>query len=125
VDLTLILNQALAVGIALVVGYLLKNKTSLNNQAIPIVNFLLQFFGRLALEIKPAEAGIFSVIGAAAYSVLFESAATTVLASGMQSSAKATGRTFLSVLKFILAQRAAAAAQKIADKTPPPPLPPM
>lgn len=110
---SVVLDNSIAIAFATIVGYFLKNKfPKFNNQAIPVTNFAVQFLGSLILQIKPAEAASLSAVGAAAQSVLVQSLFATVVASGAQSSLKATGRTFLSFLKAILLQKAADAVAK-------------
>jgi hypothetical protein len=110
---SIVLNNGLALSIATFVGYMLKNKfPKFNNQAIPITNFAVQFLGALILQIKPADAASLNGVANAAQNVLLQSVFVTALASGAQSSLKATGRTFLAVLKKILLDMAAASVAK-------------
>lgn len=112
-----VLDNSFAIAIAGVVGYLLKNKfPKFNNQFIPVANFAVQFLGSLLLQIKPAEAASLKGIGDAASSVLLQSMFATVMASGAQSSLKATGRSFLGFLKQILLAKAADAVAKEQSK---------
>lgn len=111
-----LVQQGIGVALALVVGFWLKNKTQFNNQAIPVFNFVLQFIGRLVLEIAPAQAGIFGSlkdIGLGVADIAFQSAISSVLASGGQSSAKATGRLALAFLKGAILEKLVAKLQKV------------
>lgn len=94
-------------GAALIIGWILKNKTSVSNQAIPIINVVIQFLGLLLaqLVVTPAEAGVFHFLGHAGNSLLpflLESVVNTVAATGTQSGAKATGRVAWALLKRAL-----------------------
>ena len=94
-------------GLAMMVGWVLKNKTSWSNQAIPVMNIAVQFLARLVMEVQPAEASIFGDVWKGARGLLLESAYTTLLATGFHSGAKASGRFFLSVLKQVVLNRLA------------------
>lgn len=88
--------------IALALGWILKNKTSVSNQAIPIINFAIQFLGLLLLQVQPAEAGVFGFLGKVGSGILpfaLEAVVNTVAAAGTQSGAKATGRVAWEFLK--------------------------
>ena len=87
------------------IGWVLKNKTDWSNQAIPVLNIALQFLGRIMLEIKPAEASVFSDVLSGAKNILIESAYTTLLATGFHSGGKASGRFFLNILKKVVLNR--------------------
>lgn len=94
-------------GLALIIGWILKNKTSVSNQAIPIINVVIQFLGLLLGQIvaPPAEAGVFGFLGHAGSSLLpfaLEAVVNTVAAAGTQSGAKATGRIAWAFLKRAL-----------------------
>lgn len=110
----------LALAIAVGLGWLLKNKwKSFNNQFIPLANFAVLFLGKLLLEASPAEAGVFSFLGHVGLSVAdlaYQSAAEAVIASGAQSSAKATGRAALKLLRLNLLAKIVALAEKAAEK---------
>lgn len=114
--------EALAIALAVIVGWVLKNKTKVSNQAIPVINFALQFLGRLLLELAggtPAEASVFSALGKAGKSVgdlAWASLATTIVATGGHSSVKATGRAAFQLLKLALLDKLVAAAAKEAEK---------
>lgn len=102
--------NAVGYAVALGLGWYLKNRTSVSNQAIPVINFLVNFLGQLLLQVQPAEAGVFSVLGVAGSflaNTALEALVITVAASGTQSSAKATGRLLLPVLKQLLLAKAA------------------
>lgn len=108
--------------IALALGWVLKNKTSISNQAIPIINFAVQFLGVVLLALvgpTPAEAGVFGFLGKAGNSLLpfvLEAAVNTVAASGTQSGAKATGRVMWAFLKRGLLIKGVEIAVKEAEK---------
>lgn len=81
--------------VALILGWFLKNKTKVSNQAIPLINFAVQFLGAVLLQIQPAEAGVFGALGKLGEGLLpiaLEAVVNTVAATGTQSGAKATGR---------------------------------
>lgn len=89
---------------ALALGWFLKNRTKVSNQAIPVINFAVQFLGLLLQQIAvtPAEAGVFGAIGHVGNSLLpfaLEAIVNTVAAAGTQSGAKATGRIAWAFLK--------------------------
>lgn len=94
--------------IALAVGWFLKNKTSVSNQAIPIINFAVQFLGAVVATLigpTPAEAGVIGFLGKVGGGLLpfaLEAVATTVQSIGVHSGAKATGRMSLALLKRLL-----------------------
>lgn len=111
-----VLDNSAALGAASIIGYFLKNKTKFNNQAIPVMNFAIQFLGSLLLQIKPAEAASLSGVAGAAQGVLMQSVFATIMASGAQSSLKATSRTFLAILKQLLLSKAADAVAKEQEK---------
>src|SRR5690349_9557492 len=109
----------IAIGAALILGWILKNKTPFSNQAIPIANALILFLSKLVLNISPAEAGVFGVlghVGASVGSIAYQSVVQAVIASGAQSSAKATGRVASSLLKLALLDKLVGAASKEAAK---------
>lgn len=115
---------SLPVALALGFGWLLKNVVFKNraeklNQLIPVINFAALFIGRLLFEVQPAEAGVFGFLGGLGKGVAemaYQSAVEAVIASGAQSSAKATGRAALKLLKLALLDKLIGAAEKEAVK---------
>lgn len=101
-------------------GWFLKNRAPwFDNQYIPMLNLVLQFVTRLVLEVSPAEAGVFGSLKSVLSGVgdiAFQSAVSTVLASGGQSSAKATGRAAFKLFKLMILDRLVSAAAKEAEK---------
>lgn len=115
---------SLPVALALGLGWLLKNVVFKNraeqlNQLIPAINFVALFAGRLLFEVQPAEAGVFGFLGKLGVGVAgiaYQSAVESIIASGAQSSAKATGRVALKLFKLALLGKAIEAAEKEAVK---------
>lgn len=97
----------IAVVIAMVVGSVLKNfvwKTDpQRRQVIPFINLAVLFLGKVALEISPAEAGVLNAVGGYVggqlWPLFWHSALESLLASGVQSSGKASGRYLKSLLQ--------------------------
>jgi len=107
---------------ALALGWFLKNKTKVSNQAIPLINFAVQFLGAVLLAIagpSPAEAGVFGSLGKVGNSLLpfvLDAVVNTVAATGTQSGAKATGRVVWAFLKRGLLIKGVEIAVKEAEK---------
>lgn len=106
---------------ALALGWFLKNRTKVSNQAIPVINFAVQFLGAVLLAIAqpPAEAGVFGVLGKVGNGLLpfaLDAIVNTVAATGTQSGAKATGRVAWSLFKKSLLVAGIQIAAKEADK---------
>ena len=77
------------------------------------------FTGKLLLDVSPADAGVFGFLGHIGSSVAglaYQSAVEAIIASGAQSSAKATGRVALKLLKLSLLDKLIGAAEKEAVK---------
>ena len=109
----------LGYGLALMIGWFIKNRTNVSNQAIPVINFAIQFLGLLLLQVQPAEAGVFGFLGKAGSSILpfaLEAVVNTVAAAGTQSGAKATGRLAWAFLKRGLLIKGIEVAVKEAEK---------
>ena len=110
-----------ALAVALALGWYLKNKTGISNQAIPVLNFTAQFLLRLVgvLGATQVEAGVFGFLGKAGSAVLpfaLEALVTTVGSIGVHSGAKATGRASLAVLKKLLLIKGIEVAVKEVEK---------
>lgn len=108
--------NALALVLALGLGFLLKRNPKVQNQSIPIINFIVQVLVRALAEISPAEAGVIGDVGKFANNIFMDAFVTTVLAGGFQGFNKNTLRFFGSVVKSILIQKGAEAAEKEAAK---------
>lgn len=96
----------IGIGIAMIVGYLIKNKTSISNQAIPLINYAISFLSLLLGQVQPAEAATAAAIGTFAGNMALQALVNTVAATGLHGGFKANKAFFLDILKKILLTKA-------------------
>lgn len=91
--------QVVAMGLAMAVGWFLKNKTEFKNNAIPIITFAIQFLQQVLGQIGVAEAAtaptmaaVFSINLGALLSPAINAFLQTLLVTGFHSSTKAIAK---------------------------------
>jgi len=88
--------QVIAMGLAMAVGWVLKNKTGFKNQAIPLITFAIQFLQQVLGQIGVAEAAMqpalvaaFSINIGALLGPALNALLQTLLVTGLHSGTKA------------------------------------
>lgn len=107
----------IGIGIAMILGYLIKNKTKISNQAIPLINYAVSFLTLLLGQIQPAQAAGLAAVGSFAGNIALQALVNTVTATGLHGGFKANKSFFLDMLKALLLNKAVEKAAADAAKS--------